>query len=158
MRGRSGGWNRLPRSVKAARGTLRKGRLNALEPQLPAHVPTPPRWLSPEGRRLFRRLGRLIAPLRVCTQPDGEMLALGAAALEEFLAADQTIRAEGTVLTRVTRYGKSCYAHPSIQVRRDAWRRYREALRSFGADPQSRQGVASIPPSDGDSKADSYFQ
>lgn len=52
-----GGSNRLPRAVKAARGTLRKHRENANAPQLdPSEVPRPPRRLNAIERSIWREL------------------------------------------------------------------------------------------------------
>lgn len=148
VKGRSGGHNRLPTRLKARRGTLRKSRLNPKEPRLEVFLPAPPPWLSPRACDFYARLGAIAEIAAVVTRADGDALGLAAAALEELVEADEIIRKEGAVLTRTTENGEVHYRHPAAIQRADAWRRYRDALRAFGLDPQSRAGVSAILASD----------
>lgn len=156
VRGRSGGSNRLPTAIKEARGTLRKSRLRSDEPVLSLTLPSPPEWLSESGRLAYARLGQRVLLARVVTEVDGDALALAVSALEEMLAADEIVRRDGAVLERTTETGSSFYRHPAVMIRADAWRRYRDALRAFGLDPQSRAGVSAIPEKEASSAA-GYF-
>ena len=144
MKGRSGGQNRLPTRLKRLRGTLRKSRLNPKEPRLKLFLPNPPPWLSGRARDYYARLGAIAEIAAVITKADGDALGLAAIALEELVEADAIIRQEGAVLRRTTANGEVMYRHPATTQRADAWRRFRDALRAFGLDPQSRSGVAAL--------------
>lgn len=158
VRGRSGGHNRLPTSSKRTRGTLRKCRLQQHEPQPEVFLPDAPKWLSRRARKFYAQLGAITELARVVTRADGEALALAASALDELVQAEKTIRKEGAILTRTTENGVSHYRHPAAVLRESAWRRYRDALRAFGLDPQSRGTVSAISPSETASGEGKYFQ
>jgi|SRR6185312_15430930 len=155
-RGRSGGHNKLPKVVRLLHGTSRPSRENAAEPILKPGLPRPPSWLSAEGRREYRRLAKLL-PENIAARSDGEALALAACALVEYRDADVVIRDEGVMLTRTTRHGTSSYRHPALSIRADAFKRYRDCLRGFGLDPQSRDGVSAVPVQVATDPAEKYF-
>ena len=126
--------------MKVLSGTFRSDRANAdaPDPGALANVPRPPPWLGKGARRHFKRLAERAIGLQVLADTDIEALALAAAALEEYLQADELVRTHG--LTFMSENGPK--KHPAVAVRSDAWRRYRDALRSFGFTPADRDHVA----------------
>lgn len=158
VKGRSGGRNRLPTYIKDGRGTNRRDRSRPNEPKPKVCLPPTPVWLSDEAKVIYARLGRTVVRMRVCTEADGEALALAAVALEDWQEADRRIREDGMILTRSTEHGQVLYRNPAGIVKERAWRNYRDALRSFGLDPQSRAGVAAVTDDDEMDAAEHYFQ
>lgn len=154
IKGRSGGRNRLPDQIKALKGTLKPGRTNPKAPRPSAKLPAPPDWLSERATAVYCKLGRELMALRVIGSSDGEALALAAHACDEFLTADDLVRRDGITLTR----GETVYKNPAVGIRESAWKRYRDALRAFGMDPQSRHSVRTIDEPDSEDPAAKYFQ
>lgn len=157
MKGRSGGHNRVPSTIKRSRGTLRKDRQRPNEPTPAVRLPPPPPWLSIDARKTYRRLGHIVVSMRVCTEVDGDSLALAAAACEDYTIASEALRQDGPILTRTTETGVVKYRHPAAVTKERAWRAYRDALRSFGMDPQSRAGVSAIPETDDENASARFF-
>ncbi|HEY4370274.1 MAG TPA: phage terminase small subunit P27 family [Steroidobacteraceae bacterium] len=153
-KGRSGGQNRIPDEIKARKGTLKPSRTNSKAPRPAVKLAAPPRWLTERATSIYRRLGLALLELRVIGSSDGEALALAAHAGDEFLQADELVQRDGITLTR----GSTIYKNPAVSIRESAWKRYRDALRSFGMDPQSRDGVRTIDESDTGDPTARYFQ
>lgn len=150
VKGRSGGHNRLPTAMKELTGTLKPGRANTREPQVTYGLADAPLWLSDECREHYDRLGALALEAGVVSTVDGEALALTAKALREYLQACVEVDAQGLIVSesQVDKDGKELRIksrlNPAATARADAWRRYREGLRMFGLDPQSRGSVMAI--------------
>ncbi len=141
--GRSGG-QRKPTMLKIVTGTARPDRLRAKEPMPPPAIPAAPDWLSAEARGYFEHLGELAGRLGVLAETDCEIVALAAHAFEEFRAADAIVARAGLLIERDSRYGRTYVRNPALAVRRDAWQRYRDALRAMGLDPVARSIVATL--------------
>lgn len=152
-KGRSGGQNRLPDKLKLLKGTLKQSRINPKAPAPSVKLADPPQWLTQRGLDIYLRLGRALLTLRVIGSCDADALALAAHACDEFLQADEQVKRDGLTLTR----GTTTYKNPAVVIRESAWKRYRDALRSFGMDPQSRDSVRTIDEPEADPTG-KYFQ
>ncbi len=141
--GRSGG-QRKPTMLKIVTGTARPDRLRAKEPMPPPAIPAAPDWLSAEARGYFERIAQLAGRLGVLAESDREIVALAAHAFEEFRAADAIVVRAGLLIARDGRYGRIYVRNPALAVRRDAWQRYRDALRAMGLDPVARSTVSAL--------------
>lgn len=118
-----GGHNRLPRSVKEAHGTIRKGRENASAPAPPSsRVPPAPRTLSKSERAVWEELAREVDFLGTYCESDLT-----------------TFRMMATVVAQVGEGPGDMAASPYSSLVRTA----HTLLRSFGLDPASRGRVAS---------------
>lgn len=138
---------RLPTQVKRLRGTLRRDRMNALEPRPLVRVPPCRRTLPATVRAMYRRLGRILAPLRVVTVVDGLALELAASALVEHETAARVIFEQGATYEARTEAGAVMHrARPEQAIAADAWRRGVAMLQQFGLTPASRSKVEAVPP------------
>jgi P27 family predicted phage terminase small subunit len=146
VKGRSGGQNRLPNAVKELQGTLDSRRQNVREPRVTFGMPKPPRWLKSEkALEHFQAIGEVAVEAGVISTVDGNALAMAAAALCEYIAACEDVDANGLLMSESTKEGNGrTRLNPAASVRSDAWRRFREGLRMFGLDPQSRGSVVAI--------------
>lgn len=135
---------RLPTQLKLIRGTARPSRMRPGEPMPPAAIPQAPEWLSAEARGYFEHLAELAGRLGVLAETDVEIVALAAHAREEFRQADEIVTRGGMVIPRDGRYGRTYVRNPALAVRRDAWQRYRDAIRSLGLDPVARGMVSAL--------------
>lgn len=156
-KGRSGGHNKLPTELKSVRGTEKPSRVRVDEPTPTAGLPTPPPYLTMQELEEYHRLGLIIQThLNVTTLADGDSLALAACALVEYINARKDIEEKGrlielpTITVRETKRVKTTRTtldymkNPMISTAENAWVRFRNALRSFGMDPQSRSSVSVV--------------
>src|SRR5262249_51212685 len=133
---------RLPTSVKGLRGTLRRDRLNLRESRPLVRIPVCRRSLPAPVRMMYRRLTRILAPLRVVTVADGPALELLAAALIEYETSVRVVLEQGATYEAKTESGAVMHrARPEQAIAADAWRRAVTGLGHFGLTPTSRSKV-----------------
>ena len=154
-KGRSGGHNRLPTSIKETKGTIKESRRKPNEPKPTPGIPLPPKWLSPEEIEAYNDLAVDVKAINTCSLQDGKALALAASAFVDWRTACKKVRREGITILRETKTGQTTIANPACTVRAESWRRYQSGLRAFGLDPQSRGGVSALPDKDQTSE---FFQ
>ena len=120
----------LPDSLKAARGTLKKSRVNQAQPRLdPTLLPAPPDHLAADEKAAWVRLAAVIDPMRVATAADVECFTVlvFSVALAHRVARSKKA---GTV-EKVT-----------------AYKHARSAMTDFGISPSSRAKVSAAPATD----------
>ena len=133
---------RVPTHLKRLRGTLRRDRTNPREPKPLVRIPPCRRSLPASVRAMYRRLGRILAPLRVVTVADGLALELAASALVEHEGAARVILEQGATYPARTEAGAVMHrARPEQAIAADAWRRAAVMLQQFGLTPVSRSKV-----------------
>src|SRR6266516_3958634 len=81
---------RLPTALRRARGA-RPDRLNASEPTPSAKPPVPPRWLSPEARKVWRRLAPDLHRQGVLTHWDVELFAVFCDVVDQWTRARELL-------------------------------------------------------------------
>jgi P27 family predicted phage terminase small subunit len=98
-------------------------------------------------RATYRRLVRILDPLRVVTVADGLALELAAAALVEHDVNARVILEQGSTYAATTEAGAVMHrARPEQAIAADAWRRAAAMLQQFGLTPVSRSKVEARPP------------
>jgi hypothetical protein len=143
---------RLPRNVKALRGTLRGDR-DASEPVPALGIPKPSRTLPPDVRREYDKITRRAARLRVLTLQDGLAIELGALAQAEVWRYEAVIRKLGSIYETKTPQGSVMIRpRPEVALLADAWRRAVTVLKEYGLTAVSRGRVEELPPAAAESK------
>lgn len=102
----------------------------------------PPKWLTPEGKKEFRRLAKLLLEVDLVTNADVDMLAVLANTIVTYQEADAAIREQGLTVTECTRYGEKEVAHPLLAQRRQLADQIRALAGEFGLTPSARARLA----------------
>src|SRR5262245_40631133 len=136
---------RLPRNVKALRGTLRADR-DTRESTPAIGISKPSRVLPPEIRCEYDRIAQCAAKLGVLTLQDGLSIELGAMAMREVWQYEQMIREKGgTYETKTPQGSVMIRPRPEVALLADAWRRTLAILRDFGLTAVSGGRVEELP-------------
>lgn len=139
----SGGHNRLPASVKKARGTLKKSREVAQPVVLGADGPvntSPPRSLTKGARAEWVRVVHLLDRAKLLSEADRTALELYCTAVDRAQRAEKQIERDGMTLENPTT--GALHAHPLLAVAKEA---RTQALRygcEFGLTPASRGKIS----------------
>ena len=141
-----GGTKSLPTAVKKLRGTLRPGRVNKAEPQVPAGIPKRPPWLKDRiSIGLWKELAYLLGNMRVLTVADTAALCLLCSTYAEWRRASEIVRTEGFTYEVKTREGEVTHRRrPEVEAAANAAERLRRLLVEFGLTPSSRVKVHAV--------------
>jgi P27 family predicted phage terminase small subunit len=135
----------IPTKLKAIRGTLRPERRNLREPMLPSRVPVLPRELPRTARPAWRWLVRSLAPMKVLTRSDGQVLLLAACRLSEYLTLHRFITEHGMTYQHTSVTGEaSPRQRPEVPAMNAAWRGAMDALMQLGLTPSARSRVSAV--------------
>jgi len=110
---------------------------------IPAGRPYPPKFLSAEAKRKFRSLAKVLEKRRVATAGDAELLTQYVVLWERWVAAQQHVRDEGSVIT-VTCYSKNGDPYqrdkknPWLEVAQASEKQMASALAALGLTVSSR--------------------
>jgi P27 family predicted phage terminase small subunit len=126
-----------PTAIKLLRGT-RKDRINLNQPQPPARVPPCPGWLSPEAKRLWRKIAPQLQAHRLLTEWDRESFAAYCEAAVQHQKACAIV-AQGGILLKG--YRGQLIKNPALQVARDTAQTMRGFAREFGLTPSARSSI-----------------
>ncbi|HKY51055.1 MAG TPA: phage terminase small subunit P27 family [Candidatus Limnocylindria bacterium] len=140
MSGPKGGRPRKPTQLRVIHGD-RADRVNRREPQptAPSKAPRPPKAMSPEARKVWRRVAPILWRANVLT--DADLLALEQ--LCESAAIVARVRdSEGLKSLLVKERGGVVRTNPLWRIARDADARLNAWLREFGMTPSARSGLA----------------
>lgn len=139
----SGGHNRLPASVKRARGTLKPGR-EVAEPVSLAGDGTvntaAPSYLTRGAKAEWKRVAQLLQEAKLLVDADRTALALYCTAVDRAQRAEKEIERDGMTVKNPTT--GALHAHPLLTVAKEA---RAQALRygcEFGLTPASRSKIA----------------
>lgn len=135
-----------PTALRVLQGD-RPYRINTREPKPEPGVPKMPTELRKEARAYWRRLIRLLRPMRVLTVADGIVLMLLADALADRYIADLDIRARGQ-LTLSDR--GALVTNPSMRIKRLAAAEANRLSQQFGLSPTARVSLTADPDVDSD--------
>lgn len=145
-----------PTHLKVVTGTARADRMPKNEPKPPVEVPSCPTWLHPEAKREWRRIVKVLEPLKLITHADRAALATYCEAYATWWEATRAIRKHG--MTQVTDTGYVAQ-RPEVGIRNTAWKTMRTYLGMFGLSPSDRAKLGSLadeaPPAD---PADEFFK
>lgn len=139
QKGRSGGHNRKPTVLKELAGTLKPGRVNHEEPDLPALAQAPrcPVHLKGEVRKTWQKVGRLLAKMGVLTEADLHALEAYCVIFARWQDAEANLITYGVMLSDA---GK-LFPSPYLRVAEDCLKQMRAWMTEFGITPSSRSRV-----------------
>jgi P27 family predicted phage terminase small subunit len=122
-----------PTAIKRARG-VRSDRINASEPVPEGRVPSCPSHLSPEARRLWRRLAPDLYRRGVLTTWDVELLAFFCDLVDQTWRARELLGPGLLVKGR----GDTLITNPAWRMYRDGIAELRGLAQEFGLTPSAR--------------------
>jgi P27 family predicted phage terminase small subunit len=136
-------------------GDTRKSRRKN-EPKPDVGIPECPEYLDGYARAEWEAVAPILERLRVLTTADRGALELLCRAYAEYREATETVSEDGATYesTNAETGAVIIKAHPAVNQRNDAWRRYRAALADFGLTPSSRAKIAVEPEKPKDPIAD----
>jgi len=134
---------RVPQATKKLRGTTRKDRDTAPEPQARLTVtPRPPTSLSAAARAEWRTLAPILVAMGTLRGADLRALRLLCETLASAESFAATIAKEGVA---VPAGSGSVKTHPAVQALATARAQARGLLADFGLTPRARESVAAAP-------------
>lgn len=154
---------RKPTKLKLLQGTAQPCRTNKNEPKLKASTPHIPEEIPGPAEKAWRRLVKIIGPMKIMTRADAIALELAARAFADVIETGKVIEEKG--YTYVAKAVKGTNAdgnpvltvvmrrRPEVEIANDAWRRLEKMLSHFGLSPSSRSKVSVI----GNLKEDNPF-
>jgi P27 family predicted phage terminase small subunit len=124
---------RTPTNILKLKGSDKNhpGRLKdrGKEPQPEKGQGEPPDWLSPRGRRQYRKLSKITAAMDVLTVSDHAALALLCDAWDDYWKAGEAVDQHGLTIGVQTREGTALVkANPAVAMKADAWRRVQSGM------------------------------
>lgn len=140
MRGRKP----IPNRLKRLRGNPGKRPLSA-EPSFPAGVPSAPKWLSPEAKKEWRRVAKLLEAARLITLADRPTLTAYCVAWDELREATEMLKDGRTFAA-----GEQMKPHPAVAMQRSAMQQLAKFAALFGFSPADRTRVHPLPTADGE--------
>ena len=139
---------RKPTSLKILEGA-QPCRINRSEPPSPGVLGDPPDWLDDHGREAWYRLRERLAPMRVATRADEEIVMVYSQAYSTLRLAMAEVATRGLMIeqetTTTTKNGTSTRrilkANPLLPAIQQAQRQMVQCLTQLGMSPSSRSGL-----------------
>ena len=147
----------LPDTLKEAKGTLKKSRVNQAQAKfdVPDSNPNPPATLNLYGKRLWKEMLPKLIETGLYTEGDHQAFELLCMAYGDLIQARKDLKESGTIV--VTEKG-TVYQHPNVGIANQAWNRCKLMLGQFGLTPAERTRVkARTPDEKNKSLAESLF-
>ena len=126
-----------PTHLKLVRG-VRKDRINAAEPKAKRKAPPMPKWLSADGKKVWRRTVKQLSDMGVLYECDGDSLAAYCEAVVRHQQACELVAQTG-ILIKGRRDG--VVKNPAVQVARDAEATIKSFAQEFGLTPSARTRI-----------------
>lgn len=139
----------LPTPLKIMRGTLNTTKANKNEAKLPVKVPPPPKFLTGEEKKWYKRMGKQLVVAGLMTVVDGLALAMLSRALCQYIKAGGNLNDTGLVVKLKPKEGEGeqkegyIMQHPYYSVQNKAFDQIFKLLVEFGQTPSSRSRVRS---------------
>ena len=128
----------LPTVLKVLRGTDRPDRLPADEPKPRLRSPRPPAHVQGVALEEWRRMVRLLRPLKLLTAIDGTALAAYCLCYERWVDAEEKVRRFGVIVKSPRNYAQQS---PYLSIANKARTQMMKILVEFGMTPASRSRV-----------------
>lgn len=138
----------IPSMVKMSRGTWRADRAASNEP-IATGKPTCPSWLSPDGKREYRRIVRLLSDMGVIGQIDANVLTRYAATWVRWRQAVQAIQTQGDIVPIISADGNETgrMQNPHTSIARQLSEQLDRLEGSLGMNPSARSRISvAMPP------------
>ena len=132
-----------PTALKILKGNPGRRPLPVDEPHPTIRLPSPPKELSPEAKREWRRTGRQLRDLGIMSEIDRAAFAAFCTTYTQWLAV-QALLAQSPVIVR-TQEGE-IRANPLLRVAKDLQEQWTRALLEFGMSPSSRTRIRAAAP------------
>lgn len=136
-----------PTRLRMLKGNPGKRRLNEREPKPPSQIPTCPRWLSAEAKRIWRDVVSLLKTIRILTRVDRDALTAYSQTYSRWKAAEQFLDKHGEVYPIRDEHGnvKCMQQFPQVAIARNLLQVLRCYQQEFGMTPSARTRVNTIP-------------
>lgn len=108
------------------------------QPEAGERVPSAPRWLSPEGRRLWKLVAPRLHKYKLLTGVDVLGLALLCDAYATYQEAREAVQEKGMLATSDK---GAVYQHPAVGIMNSARKELLTWLREFGMTPSARTRI-----------------
>ena len=139
---------RKPTAIKALAGTLQKCRTNPYEPKgKPKKVPRAPEYLTERQRAEWKRLAKLINPMRITTKSDVYAFESMVVAYTLRRQAEESLYAHGNtslVYAAKVRDGTVLKARPEVALIRESDKQLALWMSKFGLSPADRSRVMEL--------------
>lgn len=146
----------VPTAIKRLRDTIQPCRLNTKEPQsrIIRSVPSCPKNLEGEARIHWRKIGRVLASMRVLTQADLDALGLYCEIYARWRDAEDKLKKTGVVIKmQGGLYGQN----PYLKVANECIGQLQRYMNEFGLTPASRTRIHAEEVNLGSSDKDRFF-
>ena len=132
-----------PTALRVLNGNAANRPLNEDEPQPAAEIPSCPRWLVPEAKKVWARVAPVLARMRVLTIADGDALAAYCQAFARWRRAEEFIAKHGDAYPIRDEQGRvKCMAQfPQVSIAKNLLQLVRVYQQEFGMTPSSRTQV-----------------
>jgi len=144
-----------PTKLRILRGNPTGKPLPKNEPQPSTNVPPPPSFLSNIGKREYRRVAKILAPLGVITELDATALAAYSDAFSTWAESVEQIKNNGYMA--VGRNG-NLYQNPYVGMKNQAMEKMMKIAVEFGMTPSSRTRITGTKQPDSSKKGNAYEQ
>jgi len=135
----------VPTALKVLKGTDQPCRTNKKEPKLKAQNLAVPAHVTGKARWCWRRLVKVIGPMRVMTKADAVALEEAAYAYADLLQTREVLEEQGYTYESETEDGRVLVRRrPEVEIHGDAWRRLEKMITHFGISPSSRTKVSTL--------------
>lgn len=134
-----------PTALKVLAGNPGNRPLNMREPKPLKSLPRAPRWMTPEGKKVWRRLAPELFQLGVLTHLDGDMLGLLVQAVADYAEARAHLVAEGRVVLSPNNYP---IMNPWEAMKNKALEQIQKLGAEFGLSPSARTKLVVDEPED----------
>jgi P27 family predicted phage terminase small subunit len=126
---------------------------NEPKPSNAPRVPAPPKHLNDEGKREWRRMGKLLKQAGLLTDVDVAGLSAYCTAWSRWVAAEEELKRFGTVMKHPQQAWP--VQSPYLRVAQDAMHDMMRIATEFGMTPSSRSKISAAPT---DNKDDQWQQ
>lgn len=131
-----------PTELKKIENNPGKRPINHDEPEPTLGMPPMPDGLSPNAKRAWTRIGKLVEDMGVMTHADSLALERLAGIYSEMISYQKLIESRGEIIETGRDNGDMVVkANPAVAMLADADRRFRNYLNDFGLTPASRSKV-----------------
>lgn len=134
-----------PTNLKVLEGNPGKRALNKREPAPKAKLPTCPKWLEPEAKKEWTRMGKKLLNLGVLSEIDTAAFAGYCQAFARWKEAEEFISLHGTIFKTPSGYIQQV---PQVAIAKSYLKIMQGFCSEFGLTPSSRSRVSANDASD----------
>jgi len=136
-----------PTRMRLLEGNRGKRRINEYEPQPEKAAPPCPRWLTPEARKVWKRVAALLRKMRLLTVAEEDALVAYAQTFARWKAAEEFLARHGDVYPIRDDQGRvKCMAQfPQVAIARHLLAVLKSYQQEFGFTPSARTRLSVEP-------------